>query len=92
MINLLNALAASTNTLVILLVLVGFFALIVLLVIVLKRHLPGLKNQEKPKSDKEIAKEELDRILETVDDPETEKQMQDFEAEKNKEKDDKKGE
>lgn len=91
MINLLNALA-STNTLVILLVLVGFFALIVLLVIVLKRHLPGLKNQEKPKSDKEIAKEELDRILETVDDPETEKQMQDFEAEKNKEKDDKKGE
>ncbi len=91
MINLLNALA-SNNTLVILLVLVGFFALIVLLVIVLKRHLPGLKNQEKPKSDKEIAKEELDRILETVDDPETEKQMQDFEAEKNKEKDDKKGE
>ncbi len=91
MINLLNALS-STNPLVIVLVLVGFFALIVLLVIVLKRHLPGLKNQEKPKSDKEIAKEELDRILETVDDPETEKQMQDFEAEKNKEKDDKKGE
>lgn len=90
--NLINALSSSNMSIVILLVLVGFFALIVLLVILLKKHLPGLKNQEKPKSDKEIAKEELDRVLEKVDDPETEKQMQEFMEGKDKEKDDKKEE
>ncbi len=61
--------------------------MVVLLVILLKRHVPGLKNNEKPKSDKEIAKEELDRVLEKVEDPEAEKQMQKFEEEKNKDKD-----
>lgn len=86
--NYLSALASSTNSIIIILVLVGFFALVVLLVILLKRHVPGLTNNEKPKSDKEIAKEELDRVLEKVDDPEAEKQMQAFEEEKGKDKKD----
>ncbi len=49
-------------------ILVAVFGLIVLLVIMLKRHVKWFKSDEKPKTDKEIAQEELDRILEPVDD------------------------
>ncbi|MBR1846096.1 MAG: hypothetical protein IJ787_00025 [Bacilli bacterium] len=49
------------------LLLVAGFGLIVLLVILLKRHVKVFKSDEKPKSDKEIAAEELDRILEPVE-------------------------
>ena len=49
-------------------ILVAVFGLIVLLVIMLKKHVKWFKSDEKPKSDKEIAQEELDRILEPVED------------------------
>ena len=48
-------------------ILVAVFGLIVLLVIMLKKHVKWFKSDEKPKSDKEIAQEELDRILEPVE-------------------------
>ena len=63
----------SVAPIIVIVVLVAFFGLVVLLVILLKRHVPGLKNEEKPKSDKEIAKEELDRILEPIETPVEEK-------------------
>ena len=46
---------------------VAIFAVIVLIVILLKRHVKIFKSDEKPKSDKEIAAEELDRLLEPVE-------------------------
>ena len=48
-------------------IIVGVFGLIVLLVILLKKKVKFFKDPEVVKSDKEIAKEELDRILEPVD-------------------------
>ena len=48
-------------------ILVAVFGLIVLLVIMLKKHVKWFKSDEKPKSDKEIAQEELDRLLEPVE-------------------------
>lgn len=77
-----SALASDLAPVIIILCLVGFFGLVVLLVILLKKHVPGLKNEEKPKSDKEIAKEELDRLLEKVDDPEAEKQLEEYDSKK----------
>ena len=55
--NFIPSVLASSNMapVIVILCLVGFFGLIVLLVILLKKHVPGLKNEEKPKSDKEIA-------------------------------------
>ena len=82
--NFIPSVVASSNMapVIVILCLVGFFGLIVLLVILLKKHVPGLKNEEKPKSDKEIAKEELDRLLEKVDDPEAEKSLEEYDAKK----------
>ena len=51
-------------------VIVGIFVVIVLIVILLKRHVKAFKSDERPKSDKEIAAEEVNRILETVDEEE----------------------
>jgi len=48
-------------------ILVAVFGLIVLLVMMLKKHVKWFKSDEKPKSDKEIAQEELDRLLEPVE-------------------------
>ena len=49
------------------LVIVGIFVVIVGLVILLKRHTKMFKDDEKPKSDREIAQEELDRVLEPIE-------------------------
>ena len=46
---------------------VAGFGIIVLIVILLKRKVKFFKDPEAPKSDKEIAAEELDRILEPVE-------------------------
>ena len=46
---------------------VAFFGVIVLVVILLKKKVKIFRNDEKPKSDKEIAAEELDRLLEPVE-------------------------
>ena len=48
-------------------ILVAVFGVIVVIVILLKKHVSIFKSDEKPKSDKEIAKEELDRLLEPVE-------------------------
>ena len=48
-------------------ILVAVFGVIVLGVILAKKHIKFLRNDEQPKSDKEIAKEELDRLLEPVE-------------------------
>ncbi len=51
----------------IVLIIVAIFGAIVLGVILLKKHVKIFKNDEKPKSEKEIAAEELDRILQPVE-------------------------
>ena len=52
------------------LVIVGIFVVLVGIVIFLKRHLKAFKSDEKPKSEKEIAAEELSRILQDVEEEE----------------------
>lgn len=50
-------------------IIVAVMALVVGLVILIRKKSRFFKDDEKPKSDKEIAKEELDRILEPIEDP-----------------------
>ena len=52
---------------VIALLILGVFAVIVIAVILIKKYTKVFKSDEKPKSEKEVAKEELDRILEPID-------------------------
>lgn len=65
-------------------IIVGVFGLIVLIVILVKKHVKTFQNDDKPKSDKEVAAEELDRILQPVEDEEAKAQMQDFDESKKK--------
>ena len=55
------------------LVILGIFVVIVGVVIFLKRHLKAFKSDEKPKSDREIAAEELNRILQPIEEEEENK-------------------
>ena len=48
-------------------ILVAVFGIIVLVVVLVKRKVKFFQNDEKPKSDREIAAEELDRILEPIE-------------------------
>lgn len=48
-------------------ILLAVFGVIVLIVILIKKKVKIFKSDEQPKSDKEIAAEELDRLLEPVD-------------------------
>lgn len=50
-------------------IIVAVFALVVGLVILIRKKSKFFKDDEKPKSEKEIAKEELDRILEPIEEP-----------------------
>lgn len=52
-------------------VIIGIFALVVLVVILLKKHTKIFRSDEKPKSDREIAKEELDRVLQPIEEDNT---------------------
>lgn len=52
----------------IVLMLVVFFGLIVLAVILIKKYVAPFKNNEKPKSDKEIAEEEVKRMVVDMED------------------------
>lgn len=79
---------AGMNPIFIVLILVAFFGVIVLLIILLKRHVPGLKDDSKPKSEKEIAKEELDRVLVPIDEPKQEEKKEEAEAKEEKPSDD----
>src|SRR5574344_1658356 len=58
------------------LMLLLIFGLIVLIVWLLRRYAPAFKSTEKPKSDKEIAEEEVRRMTRPVEDDETAKQME----------------
>ena len=49
------------------LVIVGIFVVIVGVVILIKKNVKAFKTDERPKSEKEIAAEEVNRLLETVD-------------------------
>lgn len=64
------------NPLVYVVIMLAVFGAIVIGVILLKKYAKPFKNDEKPKSDKEIAAEELDRILEPVDDQKTKEEME----------------
>ena len=65
-------------------ILVAVFGIIVLVVVLVKRKVKFFQNDEKPKSDREIAAEELDRILEPIEEeiPEEGKPEEKPEAEK----------
>ena len=64
-------------------ILVAAFGIIVLIVILLKKHVKVFKKDEQPKSDKEIAAEELDRLLEPVEElePKPSEETEDSKAE-----------
>ena len=59
-------------------ILVAVFGVIVIAVILVKRHVGIFKSDEKPKSDKEIAAEELDRLLQPIEDEEAAEQMNSY--------------
>lgn len=76
-----------SNPIVIILLLLAIFGLIVIGVILLKKYVKPFKSDEKPKSEKEIAEEELNRILEDVDDEKTAEAINSYgEPKKKKEK------
>lgn len=47
--------------------LVGGFGVIVVIVILLRKYAPMFKNDEQPPSPKDVAKEELDRLLQPME-------------------------
>ncbi len=53
---------ATDNPWLIILILLAVFGLIVLAVILIRKYSPHFKNTEKPKTDEEIAKEEVERL------------------------------
>ena len=59
-------------------ILVAIFGVIVIAVILVKRHVGIFKSDEKPKSDKEIAAEELDRLLQPIEDEDAAKQVNEY--------------
>lgn len=63
------------------LILLLFFGAIVLIVILVKKYAKPFKNDEKPKSEKEIAAEELDRVLQPIEDEKTKAEMDKFNQE-----------
>lgn len=54
----------------IIVILVGFFGIIVVAVILVKKFAKPFKSDEKPKSDKEIANEEVMRLTQELDEEE----------------------
>ncbi len=60
----------------------GVFGVIVLIVMLLKKYVKPFQNHDKPKSDKEVAAEELERILQPIEEDEAKKQMKDFDPKK----------
>lgn len=70
-------------------ILVGVFGLIVLIVYLIRKKSKFFKDDEKPKTDKEIAKEELDRLLQPIEEelqPLEEEKTEKVETEEPKEK------
>lgn len=65
------------------LIIIGVFAGIALLAFLIYKIISG-KNKTKAPSEKEVAKEELNRLLEDVDDEETSKKIQNYKDEDEK--------
>lgn len=61
----------------ILVLLIAFFGIIALLVFLLRSKFK-INKVEKPKDDKQIAKENLSHYLQDVDDPETQKEFEEY--------------
>lgn len=61
------------NPVILVIVLVAIFGVIVLGVILIKKYVPAFKNTDKPKSEKEIAEEEVDRLVVDIEEGLTEK-------------------
>lgn len=53
----------TDNPILLVLILVGGFGTIVLAIILVRKFVPAFKNNEQPKSDKEIAEEEVNRLV-----------------------------
>lgn len=74
----------------ILVLLVVFFGIIALVVFLLRKKLK-ISKTEKPKDEHKVAEENLSHYLQDVDDPETQKQFEEYEKElKDKESNEKK--
>ena len=67
--------------------LVVFFGIIVIAVILVKKYVKPFQNTEKPKSDREIAEEEVNRLVTDITDEDTIKQMTDAARELEKDSD-----
>ncbi len=67
-----------SNPIVIIVGLLLIFGVIVAGVILVKKYAKPFQNTEKPKSDKEIAEEELNRLLVDVEDDEAKKEMENY--------------
>ena len=65
------------QTLIILIVVVGVTAAIALIAFIIYRFLRPKLKEDKP-SDEEILQDEMSRVLQDVDDPETAKQISDY--------------
>ncbi len=61
------------NPVILVLILVAAFGVIVIGVILIKKYVPAFKNNDKPKSEKEIAQEEVDRLVVDLEEGMTEK-------------------
>lgn len=73
-------------------ILVAIFGVIVIAVILVKKHVGIFKSDEKPKSDKEIAAEELDRLLQPIEDEDAAKQVNEYGKENAEEPEEEAGE
>ena len=69
------------------LALVIFFGIIVLAVILVKKYVKPFQNTEKPKCDKEIAEEEVNRLVTDITDEKTLQQMNEAARELEKDSD-----
>lgn len=59
----------------IIIALLAIFGFIVIAVILVRKYSKHFKNEEKPKSDKEIAEEEVNRLVVDIEDEKTQKEM-----------------
>lgn len=76
-------------------ILVAFFGIIVLIVILIKKKTNVFGGEEKPKSEAEVAEEELNRLLEDVKDESAKEAMESYvqaEEEKTEEEEEVQGE
>ena len=71
-------LANSIHPLLFIVIILAFFGLIALIVFILRKHLPILRDDgEKPATKEEAAKEALDRILVPIEDNDENKEKED---------------